>query len=688
MTTIKLKNGSGAPAASDLVQGEPALDLTNKRLYTENASGTVIEVGTNPTSLTTGTFTSTGIDDNATSTAITIDSSGRVSIGTTSATELLNIAAGSSTGAGVEFAGNGNTVGSTSAFYGQGSGSDAYVWNRANSTVLFGTNNTERMRIDSSGRVSIGATSTTKNFLVENPSTASGEDVSFRIKTNGTGSSADAIFEMIASTTGECLINFGDSNDANIGNIRYDHNINAMRFITNTNEAVRINSSGQVGIGTTNPSVYGKTALVQTTNASTGGLAIVDSTAAQSAKLWCDTTNAYLSSGNTGADPLILNAGGGNVGIGTTSPQFQLHLSGSAPGVVMSETAAAKYYRNRAAASALTWDILNTDFSFNSEAMRIDSSGNLLVNSTSAGALASSGRGLIDVDGTSDSAIELKAGGSTYGYLYASSSQFRVANLTANPVTFFTSNTERMRIDGSGNVGIGTATPTSSSGWAKFINIGGTDTNALILDGTESQQAAVGAVDGLYLDCVGSSTASKNKIIFRTQSANSNYNGSERMRIDSSGNLLVGTTSTYSTSPKVAIGIQSTGTGLEMHNSGGTGWTAIRFHTGATLAGYISVGTTTTTYNTSSDQRLKENIVDAPAGNIDDIRVRSFDWKADGSHQTYGMVAQELVDVAPEAVTQGETEDDMWAVDYSKLVPMMIKEIQDLKAEVAALKGE
>jgi hypothetical protein len=159
------------------------------------------------------------------------------------------------------------------------------------------------------------------------------------------------------------------------------------------------------------------------------------------------------------------------------------------------------------------------------------------------------------------------------------------------------------------------------------------------------------------------------------------------MRIDASGDLLVGTTSTYSTSPKVAIGIQSTGTGLEMHNSGGTAWTAVRFHTGSTLAGYISVGTTTTTYNTSSDVRLKENIVDAPAGNIDAIRVRSFDWKADGTHQTYGMVAQELVDVAPEAVTQGATEDDMWQVDYSKLVPMMIKEIQDLRARVAQLEG-
>ena len=51
MTTIKLKNGSGAPTAGDLVQGEPALDLTNKRLYTEDSGGTVIEVGTNPSTI-------------------------------------------------------------------------------------------------------------------------------------------------------------------------------------------------------------------------------------------------------------------------------------------------------------------------------------------------------------------------------------------------------------------------------------------------------------------------------------------------------------------------------------------------------------------------------------------------------------------------------------------------------------
>lgn len=59
-TTIKLKTGSGAPLNTDLVQGEPAIDLTNKRLYTEDGTNTVIEIGTNPTEVTTGDLTATG----------------------------------------------------------------------------------------------------------------------------------------------------------------------------------------------------------------------------------------------------------------------------------------------------------------------------------------------------------------------------------------------------------------------------------------------------------------------------------------------------------------------------------------------------------------------------------------------------------------------------------------------------
>ena len=103
----------------------------------------------------------------------------------------------------------------------------------------------------------------------------------------------------------------------------------------------------------------------------------------------------------------------------------------------------------------------------------------------------------------------------------------------------------------------------------------------------------------------------------------------------------------------------------------------------------ISVTSAATAYNTSSDQRLKDNIVDAPSASddIDAIQVRSFDWKADGSHQKYGMVAQELNTVAPEAVSTPEDPEEMMGVDYSKLVPMLVKEIQSLRARVAHLEG-
>jgi hypothetical protein len=94
-------------------------------------------------------------------------------------------------------------------------------------------------------------------------------------------------------------------------------------------------------------------------------------------------------------------------------------------------------------------------------------------------------------------------------------------------------------------------------------------------------------------------------------------------------------------------------------------------------------------YNTSSDQRLKENIADAnDAGDkIDAIKVRQYDWKADGSHQDYGMIAQELQTVAPEAVSGDADSEEMMGVDYSKLVPMLVKEIQSLRTRITALES-
>jgi hypothetical protein len=169
--------------------------------------------------------------------------------------------------------------------------------------------------------------------------------------------------------------------------------------------------------------------------------------------------------------------------------------------------------------------------------------------------------------------------------------------------------------------------------------------------------------------------------IFQTQ-------GSERMRIDSSGNLLVGTTVAAGNKTHISFDPSSQNGMRFSHSSGTYTNSAIVFvNASGVTVGSIKTNGSTTSYNTSSDERLKENITNAQDASavIDGIQVRQFDWKADGEHQRYGMIAQELDTVAPEAVTKGETEDDMWSVDYSKLVPMLVKEIQDLRKRVEEL---
>jgi hypothetical protein len=175
-------------------------------------------------------------------------------------------------------------------------------------------------------------------------------------------------------------------------------------------------------------------------------------------------------------------------------------------------------------------------------------------------------------------------------------------------------------------------------------------------------------------------------------------------RFDASGNFLVGTTSVFSGSgitPLMTVSKSAgSGIGVNLIGSSEVGlatrpsadhnyYAGFFLNNAGTGVGNITVGSSTTAYNTSSDERLKENITDAnDAGNkIDAIKVRQYDWKADGSHQDYGMIAQELMTVAPEAVSAPEDPEQMMGVDYSKLVPMMLKEIQSLRARISQLEG-
>jgi len=273
-----------------------------------------------------------------------------------------------------------------------------------------------------------------------------------------------------------------------------------------------------------------------------------------------------------------------------------------------------------------------------------------------------------------------------------------------------TVDTDTLYVDSSNNrVGIGTSSPdkalhvvgraTVRSGTA-LTDPDNPDTHLSVHDGSDSCFVSVRSDDALSAGLLFGDSTDDFAGGFQYDNANDSLSmhsgNSEAMRIDSSGNLLVGTTT-------LNISTSSSATGLVVNNDGlveigriattlicnrvsGTGGNVIFRQAGNTV-GAISVTTSTTSYNTSSDERLKENIADAQSASnlIDGIQVREFDWKADGEHQRYGMIAQELETVAPEAVTKGETEDDIWAVDYSKLVPMLVKEIQDLRKRVADL---
>lgn len=248
--------------------------------------------------------------------------------------------------------------------------------------------------------------------------------------------------------------------------------------------------------------------------------------------------------------------------------------------------------------------------------------------------------------------------------------------------------TTKFAVDtGNGNVGIGTI----SAAQALEVARGATDARIRITD-TDSVKASGLAL----LEFAGSDGRGAYAGLSNGDFAVVNENAGalrlltsavERMRITSGGTVLAGTSSTFDNVSFLKV--QSLG-GLSTKIAGTSLTSQVSFFNDNGRVGYIGTSGTTTSYNTSSDSRLKDNIADADdtAALIDAIQVRKFDWISDGSHQRYGFVAQELVEVAPEAVSVPQDEDEMMAVDYSKLVPMLVKEIQSMRLRLAQLEGQ
>jgi hypothetical protein len=217
-------------------------------------------------------------------------------------------------------------------------------------------------------------------------------------------------------------------------------------------------------------------------------------------------------------------------------------------------------------------------------------------------------------------------------------------------------------------------------------------------------------------------------------------NNTERMRIDSSGSVLVGTTSLIGDSSRLNISYNFTNSGVGLKSDTTSTHNAIMFTNPNNTVGTITTSGSSTAYNTSSDYRLKENVsydFDATT-RLKQLRPARFNFITDANKTVDGFLAHEVSSVIPEAISgekdatktkekvvvdsngnviaenieqadwetgkiadeDGNTKyptDSTWeatkvvpvyqGIDQSKLVPLLVKTIQELEARITALEN-
>ena len=329
------------------------------------------------------------------------------------------------------------------------------------------------------------------------------------------------------------------------------------------------------------------------------------------------------------------------------------------------------------------------------------SSSSLYFDGTNLGVGTTSPNGGLDVN-ASVPRLVMSVSGTAKGQInIAGSAMNFTANDATYPMTFNTGGGERMRIDTSGNVGIGTSSPAYkldiTGGVSPIVRLkSGTSGSAYYLTKNSTTDTLLAMGDATSI--VGGTVDSLAMIYTSASIPLSFYIGnSERMRIDSSGNLLVGTTAQFNSCKvgiKADIGAFNI---LSIQNSSASLGVYVGFlNSSATTVGSISYNGATTLYNATSDYRLKTvigDIVDA-GKRIDTLQPIEYDWNTGG--RTRGFLAHQFAEVYPNSVSgekdavdeEGKPVYQSMQASSSEVMADLIAEIQSLRKRVAQLESK
>jgi hypothetical protein len=257
----------------------------------------------------------------------------------------------------------------------------------------------------------------------------------------------------------------------------------------------------------------------------------------------------------------------------------------------------------------------------------------------------------------------------------------------ADTMALSTGGTEQVRVDSAGNVGIGTTVPDAKI-TIKNPNVSGEQT---LLNVHSAINANVLA--RLSYNQTDDIMRLFNQSTFAGSAFALGTSNTERMRVDSSGNLLVGTTTQQGQiTINVANLLSQNGLAIKNLSNNTGGDFGIFFNSANTVSGRITQnGTATVAYTTSSDYRLKENIapMTGALATVSALKPCTYTWKEDGS-DGQGFIAHELQEVCPDAVVGEKDAVDSegnikpQGIDTSFLVATLTAAIQELKATVDA----